>query len=241
MYVKGRLWHRFLRCYLTLIIFSGSLKYLADHQLVQQALREALRKGYSAAAAEPRQPTAAEIMKTNIPYLDAVIEECLRMGNPVRILHREAMVDTTLLGHRIPKGTTVFLCNDGPGFKRPVIPVDESLRWSASSQGKHHVGVWNPEDLHLFKPERWLTEDKNHNVVFDPNAGPVLAFSLGPRGCFGRKLAYMEIRMVMVLLVWNFRFRELDGELAGYDVVEGVTTAPKTCFVSLDELSCQVA
>jgi cytochrome P450 len=174
-----------------------------------------------------------EITKTSIPYLDAVIEECLRMGNPVRILHREATVDTTILGNRIPKGTTIFLCNEGPGFKKPAIPVDDSSR-SESSRVKYQGGAWDPYDLHLFNPERWLTEDKYHNVVFNPQAGPALSFSLGPRGCFGKKLAYLEIRMVMVLLIWNFKLRKLDDEMSGYDVIEGITTTPKHCYVSLE-------
>ncbi|KAH8646268.1 cytochrome P450 [Xylariales sp. PMI_506] len=214
-----------------------NLKLLADHQECQAKLRKALREGFPAAAAECRQPTAAEITKANIPYLDAVIEEGLRVRQPVRLGHREAMVDTVILGRNIPKGTTIIFCSSGPGFKRPAIPVDDVLR-SESSRTKFHGGAWNPDDLHLYIPERWLTmegQGDSSNPVFNPNAGPFLAFSMGPRGCFGKKLAYLEIRMMTVLLVWNFRFRKLEGEIANYDEKEGITSFPKNCYVLLEE------
>jgi hypothetical protein len=129
----------------------------------------------------------------------------------------------------------VFFCGSGPCFKRPAIPVDDSIR-SESSRTKFKGGAWDPNDLHLFVPERWLSregEGKNSRVHFNPDAGPSLPFSLGPRGCFGKKLAYMEIRMVMVLLVWSFRFNKLEGSIANYDTIEGVTAFPKNCYVSL--------
>ncbi len=157
------------------------------------------------------------------------------MGNPVRVLHREAIVDTTLLGHRIPKGTVVMFSSEGPGFKKPAIPVDASLR-SEHSRTKYQGGSWEPRDLALFNPERWLKKDESGDTVFDAQAGPFLSFSLGPRGCFGKKLAYMEMRMVISLLVWHFKFRKLDGGLVNDGVVEGVTTVPKNNFVSLEEV-----
>jgi cytochrome P450 len=213
----------------------GSFKLIAENQTIQEKLRSCLKTAYVEAVAESRLPTANEIIKTNVPYLDAVIEECLRVGNPVRVLHREAMVDTTLLGHPIPKGTTVFFTSEGPGFKIPALSMDGYQR-SESSQTKFRGGEWDPNDIHTFNPERWLEEDDKHNTVFNPHAGPFITFSLGPRGCFGKKLAYMEIRMVIVLLIWNFHFKKLSGQLESHEVIEGITTAPKHCYVALEKV-----
>lgn len=211
-----------------------NLKLMTDHQEVQEKTRAALREGFPAAVAEGRAPTAKEILDSDIPYLDAVIEECLRIGNPIRILHRDALVDTELLGHHIPKGTTVFFLSEGPGYKRPTLHVDDRLR-TESAREKHRTGAWDNDDIHLLKPERWLVEEDG-KTRFDPHAGPFLSFSLGPRGCFGKKLAYMEIRMIMVLCLWNFRFKELAEDMQSYAITEGITNSPKDCRVILEEV-----
>ncbi|KAH7126010.1 hypothetical protein EDB81DRAFT_810281 [Dactylonectria macrodidyma] len=63
-----------------------------------------------------------------------------------------------------------------------------------------------------------------------------MSFSLGPRGCFGKRLAYLEMRIVLALLMWNFRFAKLQGELAKYDTLEGVTVMPRSCYVGLERV-----
>lgn len=84
------------------------VKHIAEHELVQTKLRPALWAAYAAARLEDRQPSASEISETPIPYLDAVLEEVLRLNSPLGAQIRESTVDTELLGHRIPKGTSVF-------------------------------------------------------------------------------------------------------------------------------------
>ncbi|KEY74712.1 hypothetical protein S7711_05462 [Stachybotrys chartarum IBT 7711] len=210
---------------------SWTIKLLSDHPRVQEELRESLRTSFAAAVSESRLPTATEIAKSQIPYLDAVIEESLRVGRPTPMVARESMVDTVLLGHRIPKGVTLLLSNAGPGFISKPLQIPDSMR-SESSKTKQRVGEWDLEGMHLFKPERWLKEEDGVQT-FDSQAGPFLAFSLGHRGCFGRRLAYLEMRLVLTLLLWNFRFDKLEGKLASYDTEEGVTAMPKFCYVRL--------
>lgn len=212
------------------------VKNVADYPEVQTRLRSALRTAYSAAYAEGRQPNVVELWKTHVPYLDAVLEESLRYNGPIPITLREAAVDTELLGHKVPKGTIVFMPTDGPGYQSPPIPVAESTR-SPSSREKMRCGAWDPSDMHLFKPERWLKTDEDGNVVYDAQSGPMLAFSLGPRGCFGRRLAYLETRIVLALLVWNFEFHKLSDELNSRDSYDTITNNPRQCYVSLSEVS----
>lgn len=215
------------------------LKLISDHQHVQQKLRRAMKTALAAAAAESRLPTAEEITKTSIPYLDASIEESLRLGTPTPLIAREAMEDTVLLGHRVPKGTALLISSVGPSFRSAPADVDDAAR-SETSRTKHWGGAWDPEDMEVFRPERWLREagegdgDGDGRVTFDPQAGPFLTFSLGPRGCFGRKLAYLEMRLMLTLLLWKFQFRKLGGELASYKTDEAVTVMPANCFVGID-------
>lgn len=36
-------------------------------------------------------------------------------------------------------------------------------------------------------------------------------FSLGPRGCIGRNLTYVELRLILGALLWNFDLELADG------------------------------
>ncbi|CAJ2509662.1 Uu.00g146880.m01.CDS01 [Anthostomella pinea] len=210
------------------------VKNIANHQEVQTKLRTALRSAYAAAHAEGRQPSVVELWKTPVPYLDAVLEESLRVDGPVPINLRESKVDTYLLGHEIPKGTSVFIVGNGPGFQSPSLPVPDSVR-SETSRAKHSYGSWDPADMHLFKPERWMKTGEDGKEVYDAHAGPMLAFSLGPRGCFGRRLAYLETRIVLAMLVWNFEFHQLSDELSSHAAYDKITTNPKYCYVGLSK------
>ncbi|KAI1131463.1 cytochrome P450 [Nemania abortiva] len=212
------------------------VKHVADYPEVQAKLRSALRAAYPAAHAEGRQPTAVELWKVQVPYLDAVLEESLRYDGPIPVTVRQALVDTELLGHKIPKGTAVFLLSDGPDYRSPAIPVPESIR-SPSSREKRLCGSWDPSDMHLYRPERWLKTDENGNVVFDAQSGPMMAFSQGPRACFGRRLAYLETRIVLALLVWNFEFHKLSEGLSSRDSFDRITKNPYQCYVSLTKVT----
>jgi cytochrome P450 len=148
---------------------------------------------------------------------------------------RQVTVDTVLLGHKIPKGVILLINSSGPGYLSSAIEIPESIR-SETSRSKYWGGVWNPDDVHLFRPERWLKTNDKGEVTFDPRAGPFMSFSLGPRGCFGKRLAYLEMRIVLALLIWSFQFEKLDDDLSKYDTVESVTIMPKTCYVKLRRL-----
>ena len=90
------------------ILLVGLVKEISQNDRVQDKLRAALWAAYGSARDESRQPSATEILATPVPYLDAVIEESLRMHSPVGVQIREAIVDTEVLGHKITKGTNVF-------------------------------------------------------------------------------------------------------------------------------------
>ncbi|KAF9877077.1 hypothetical protein CkaCkLH20_05343 [Colletotrichum karsti] len=211
---------------------SWGVKLLADNPSAQTKLREALRAGFADAAAEGRAPTIKEITNTKIHYLDAAMEEILRCGGAAPLLDREALCDTELLGHHIPKGTVVMCLGRGPSMMKPAIPVDDSKRSKSSIAAK--ARVWEDEDIGQFKPERWLAGDaEKDSYEFDQQAGPQLAFGLGTRGCFGRRLAYLELRIIVTLIVWNFELLPCPEKLSGYGAKEGLTYKPKDCYVRL--------
>ncbi|KZL65274.1 cytochrome p450 monooxygenase [Colletotrichum tofieldiae] len=206
------------------------IKFLTRCQTVQTRLRADLRAAFPAA---DRPPSVTEIIKAQIPYLDAVIEEILRCCKTLPIMSREARVDTQILGAMIPKGTVVMFLAHGPGVLRPAVPVDETKRTENGRNAKKRVGTWDPEEIEEFQPERWLKKDMNGTEVFDSNAGPLMTFGYGPRACFGRRLAYLEMRIVLFLLVWSFEMQELSKELSTWAALDGLTTIPRSCYVKL--------
>ncbi|KAL6872191.1 cytochrome P450 [Trichoderma novae-zelandiae] len=227
---------------------SWITKLLADNASSQAKLRRQLHAAFAEAHAEKRQPTVAEIIEKPAPFLDAFLEECLRLTKTLPSLLRESLTDTTILGHAIPKGTSVIVYNHGPGGQlESGFGIPESVRSSTSQDSKDRVGEWKPDDIGDFRPERWLQQkteaqhDGSDNGEFDGleynvYAGPFLTFGGGPRGCFGKKLAYMELRIVLAMLVWNFVFEACPAELSSYEGIDTATVVPKQCFVRLKQL-----
>jgi len=133
-----------------------ALKFLADQPSAQSTLRAALQDTFVAAKSEGRNLSIQEIIDKHIPYLDAAIEEVLRCASTAPVVDRQALVDTEILGHRVPKDTIVTCLVTGPSMMTPGFATDEGLR-SPTSQATKKNGrdrAWDPEDMTLFKPER---------------------------------------------------------------------------------------
>jgi hypothetical protein len=134
-------------------------------------------------------PSAEDILTASIPYLDATLEEILRLANPVPLLSRTAVVDTTILGFPIPKGTQVLCSTD---FKRdPVVEVAEEKRSESSRAAGQGLVA---KDLDQFMPERWIKVDTDGKRTFDPAALPRLSFGVEERRCPGKSHASQRNR-----------------------------------------------
>jgi len=179
-----------------------------------------------------RNPSVEEILEIQIPYLDATIEEILRTSLTFSCLEREALTDTVILGRHIPKGTTVVFMQIGPDFYSAPFNISEGDRSQSSREAKSRVGSWDPSDMHQFKPERWI-ESCDGAEVFNPKAGPHLTFGYGRRACYGKKLAYLQIRILLVMLVWNFELKKCSSELSSYRATQKLTKYAERCYVKL--------
>ncbi|KAK0622783.1 cytochrome P450 monooxygenase [Immersiella caudata] len=208
------------------------VKFMALHRKTQTQLRHRLRAAHSNAVDEHRLPTFDEILDTQVPYLEAIIDETIRCSHIVPITAREALSDTEILGHVIPKGTSVYLVSNGPSFLDPAFAVDESLRTPGAHAAKDHYGTWDETNVGDFVPDRWLRK-RGGQEVYDPLAGPQMAFGGGPRGCFGRKMVYLELRIVITLLTWTFEFLDLDAGFNTFETTESSTENPQNCNVKL--------
>ncbi|USW58659.1 Putative cytochrome P450 [Septoria linicola] len=166
---------------------------LANNDEVQKRLRNELKARF------PRQldeeVTASDL--DALPYLDAVISEQLRLYPSAPILPREAVRDTTILGHRIPKDQFVLMCP-----------------WAVNRSKK----LWG-NDAQDFKPERWLTkptpsvdlggkDDNSRSTTTSPMR--FLTFLHGPRSCIGQTFSRAEQKCLVAAMVMRFEIRMAD-------------------------------
>lgn len=218
---------------------AWGVKLLTDNPAAQGRLRDALRAAFPLAVQERRQPTCAELAGAHVPYLDAVVDEVLRHANTIAFVVRQAQQDTTVMQRHIPKGTNVFLMANGPGYLEPNLPLDDEARSPGARRaaGRALTGAWEDEGIDRFRPERWLRTDPDTGVeVHDGMAGPTLAFGLGLRGCFGRKLALQALKIHFALIIWHFELLETPEELGGYEAVQRFAREPTKCYVRLNEV-----
>ncbi|KAJ5593349.1 hypothetical protein N7537_010253 [Penicillium hordei] len=114
----------------------------------------------------------------HMPYLNACIEEGLRIYPPVPVgLPRIAPKDGLLVcGEHIPGKTVLSV---------------------------HHWATYrNAQNFRLpnhFIPERWISDEfaTDNKAAFQP-------FSFGPRNCLGKNLAYHEMRLILAKLLYSF-------------------------------------
>lgn len=210
-------------------------KYLTGYQSAQRRLREELYASIPQAVEEHRPPSFEELRRARLPYLEAVIEETRRL-TPFVIV-REATRDLEILGRRIPKGAQCLMLSAGPGVTLPSVPVDDKTR-SPSSRAARPPGKWDESrDLKLFEPERWLVAKEDGGVDFDAAAGPQLGFGMGPRQCWGRRLAHLAIRVMIALVVWEFELSEIPEHLGGYAGIDGISREPVRSFVRMKKIT----
>ncbi|KAF8472717.1 cytochrome P450 [Kalaharituber pfeilii] len=154
----------------TSTLLSGLTYYLIKTPNVCQRLKEEIRSSFQ------NYWDINSLTTQHLPYLNAVIEEGLRIYPPVPIglprVSPGAMVD----GHYIPAGVTV------------------SVHGYAATHNSD-----NFKDPDEFIPERWLPECK-----FNDKKEASQPFLLGPRSCIGMNLAYMEIRVIVAKLIYCY-------------------------------------
>ncbi|KAH6855503.1 cytochrome P450 monooxygenase [Chaetomium sp. MPI-CAGE-AT-0009] len=224
----------------TSTMLSWAVKYLADAPAAQTTLRAALHAAFAEAKAERRTPTIQEITSKQVPWLEATIEESLRCSATAPTIDRMALTDTQILGYRIPKGTVVAQPCSGPSITMPAFEIDEALRSPTSLAARRDGDTvppnWKHDGISTWSPERWLITSPDGRIEFNPKAGPQIAFGLGTRGCYGKRLTYVESRILLTLLVWNFELLQCAPKISRLTAVMTTANTPRDCYIRLKEL-----
>lgn len=66
-------------------------------------------------------------------------------------------------------------------------------------------------------PERWLPKGEHPAEYDDDQLSASKPFSIGFHSCLGRPLAWVELRLVLVRLLWAFDFAEETTERVDFD------------------------
>ncbi|KAK4159205.1 cytochrome P450 3A24 [Cladorrhinum sp. PSN259] len=214
---------------------ANTLAWFVRFMEAWPAVQTELRAVLKAAFPGPGLPSAFEILDADLPYLNGTIEEAFRLSGAVKGNLRQALVDTQILGCHIPKGAEVFM---NYHINHAQAPVDESKRSTSSRAAAEKMGGDGFEspagrDLGDFQPRRWITKDEKGEEVFNPNAILSLAFGGGYRGCFGRKLAMMEMRIMVTVLILSFEFQALPDKYKSMSAIEKIFRQPTFPFAKL--------
>ncbi|KAJ3530088.1 hypothetical protein NM688_g7759 [Phlebia brevispora] len=169
------------------------LQLLAEHPDAQDKLRAEL-------SAESETGDIPHDRLLELPYLDAICRETLRLYPPAPMALREPSADTTLpLLHPI-------VALDGQLMDSVPLPKGTMIMISILSCNRNEA-IWG-EDALEWKPERWLsplpdtvTEARVPGVYSN-----LLTFLAGSRSCIGFSFSQLEMKILLSILLTAFKF-----------------------------------
>lgn len=144
---------------------------LATHPEVERRVRAELEDTLAG-----RPPEVGDL--DDLPYLERVVRESMRLYPPVPGIVREPTDDDEIGGYRVPEGATVTM-----------------------SQWVIHRDPRFYDNPLAFDPERWARSGRaeRHPFAYFPFGG-------GPRRCVGDRFAMLEARLVLARLLQSIRF-----------------------------------
>ncbi|EKM49766.1 uncharacterized protein PHACADRAFT_214286 [Phanerochaete carnosa HHB-10118-sp] len=143
----------------------------------------------------------------DLPYLDAVCRETLRLHPPVNFLGRETRDDIIMPLSEPVQGL------DGTSVSEIVVPKDTTVFISIRGCNRS-TAIWG-EDALEWKPERWLQPlPKTLGEAHVPGIyANLMTFLGGGRACLGFKFSQLEMKVVLAVMLRSFRFLPGDKEI----------------------------
>ncbi|KAI3621701.1 hypothetical protein WG66_008812 [Moniliophthora roreri] len=208
-------------------VLARTLDILSTRQDVQDKLRQEIL--------EARERNNGEEFDyetlANLPYLNAVCKEVIRLYPPAhRIIRTYVPISFDLnatfkpiayptRSYRdsvVPLGTPIT-GTDGSQITEIFFPKGSDI-WISLIGANRSEEIWGP-DAKEWKPERWLSP-------FPPSVAKAripgvyantMTFSAGPRACIGFKFTELEMVAVLPYLIESFKF-EPSGKEIYYDL-----------------------
>ncbi|KAI3751112.1 hypothetical protein L2E82_22158 [Cichorium intybus] len=150
----------------------------------------------------------------NLPYIQAIIKESLRLHPPIPMVSRKSIENVTIQGYDIPAGTMLFVNN-----------------WSIGRNAEY----W--ETPLEFKPHRFLDGDAlKGSLDIKGQSFKLLPFGSGRRGCPGINLAMRELLVVVAVLIQCFEWNVNGNQVLNTDERAGLTAPRAVDFVCVPSL-----
>ncbi|MCJ1240351.1 hypothetical protein MMC14_008353 [Varicellaria rhodocarpa] len=166
-------------------VLAGALNQLLQHPKAMDKLVREVRSSF-------RSESGISAMSTRalLPYLTAVLKESLRLCPPTPDSMRRAVRKggANVAGHFLPEGTVVGV--------------------SCYAAFKSAENFSSPEE---FVPERWLPHPDCGDAYSKDRPAAFHPFGVGPHNCIGQLLAWVELRVLLARLVWNFDIQIVRG------------------------------
>jgi cytochrome P450 len=172
--------------------FTWAIWFLSIHPSWQAQLRDEIKTNiqYRFFTHDFADFDAASVLE-NLPILNAVCNETLRLMPTTPVTTRIAREDTTILGHPVRGGTKLF-----------IIP------WAINRS----TDSFGPE-AETFDPSRWIDSNGKANNIGGASSNYAFStFLHGPRKCIGQGYAKAEIRTFVAVLVGRFKFEMANKE-----------------------------
>lgn len=199
----------------TSLALTWTLYLLAKHPEVQRRLRAELLE---AAPATPVSRLTSEETESlynvlsNLPYLNDVVRESLRLIPPVHSSLRVATRDD-----EIPTSYPVRLLDGTISHQKSIRIAKGTFVHVPIEAFNLDKEIWG-EDAWDFNPDRWGTLPEAVSAL--PGLfSNLLTFSAGPRSCIGMRFSMIETKTFLYLLLTNFVFSETDSEIFKANVV----------------------
>ncbi len=160
----------------SVIAMLSTIYFLAQHQHVQDRLREEIRQ--TLMPCTPGATIDPDVF-TQMPYLQAVRAEVLRLFSAFSWTGRTPMESVTILGTAIPKETCISLSP-----------------WALHRSYR----LWG-SDAKDFKPERWLGGASS----VPKQLCSFISFGAGPHKCIGEEFAKAEMNCIIAALFGRYK------------------------------------
>jgi cytochrome P450 len=183
----------------TSLVLAGTFFYLTRNP---EALRKVQAEVRGVFSGKDVEDIKAGADLNSCKYLKACLDETMRMTPPT-----PGMLPRTVL----PGGINI----DGHH-------ILENVEVGTPFYALFHNPAYFPDSF-SYHPERWLLSDDASEEAkrdFQVANQAFAPFSIGPRACIGKNMAYMEMMIVMARVLFLFDFSSEGGEEGGEYVVK---------------------
>ncbi|KAJ4350772.1 hypothetical protein N0V95_004449 [Ascochyta clinopodiicola] len=171
----------------TATAIRSTMLYLIAHPRVYYRLQAEIDAAVDSGAAPG---IVQDATLRNLPYLQAVVREGLRIFPPV----------TDVVPKKVPEGGDRVTV-DG---KQYFLPGGTDVSYNA--WGVHHDKAMFGEDADRFRPERWLLEENsvNEDKLNAMRRTTEMIFGYGKYQCLGKPIAWLEITKTVFEFIRHF-------------------------------------